>query len=300
MPTPVLPPVDDTPRTEPGSAGPHPSVVITGLTADEHASLVAGSWPVPGVGSDYSWGCAYVPSTVNHFRAAGLYEEDHASRGAPASANPGDLIIMDGEGHIGMVDFVADDGSIIRWDGNWADSIGQRRSSRSIVDGICHVPYPSPAHAQAALDWFRARDGLGEDPPGSNCNEVTAACGLGCVAWCDEAASLAVDEGFGANPSPPPAPGPASANPFCPLDVDGEFGPQSTRATQYAIGTDADGSFGPISRRALQAHLGVDQDGDIGPITTKALQARVGADQDGEWGPLTTQALQQALNEARF
>lgn len=104
-------------------------------------------------------------------------------------------------------------------------------------------------------------------------------------------------------PPPAPAPGPTQApdgNPFTPLGVDGDFGPQTTKALQWKLGLAADGQFGPASKRALQARIGVTQDGVVGPQTVRALQARVGAGQDGQWGPDTTRHLQDALNRAAF
>ncbi len=107
---------------------------------------------------------------------------------------------------------------------------------------------------------------------------------------------LSLPGGGGSAPTPPPS----SGNPFCPLAVDGGFGPQTTKALQWKLGVATDGSFGPESKKALQTYLHVPADGDIGPITIKALQAHVGATQDGQWGELTTEALQRALNAGRF
>jgi len=103
---------------------------------------------------------------------------------------------------------------------------------------------------------------------------------------------------FTGSPDPVLPPGPA------PLQVDGEFGPLTTRALQRMLNghgehLDVDGEFGPLTTRALQRYLGVADDGEFGPISTRALQRRVGLggrDVDGEWGPVTTSALQRALN----
>jgi peptidoglycan hydrolase-like protein with peptidoglycan-binding domain len=91
-----------------------------------------------------------------------------------------------------------------------------------------------------------------------------------------------------------------SPNPYCPLAVDGAFGPQTTKALQWVLGVAQDGVFGPITKEALQRHLGVTPDGVIGPITVKALQRRVGVTQDGIWGSETTMGLQRALNANTF
>jgi hypothetical protein len=97
--------------------------------------------------------------------------------------------------------------------------------------------------------------------------------------------------------SPPPKP---HGNLFCPLTVDGSFGPDTTKALQWKLGVATDGIFGPLTKKALQRYLKVTPDGDIGPQTVKALQKHVGATQDGQWGPKTTEALQRALNAGTF
>jgi peptidoglycan hydrolase-like protein with peptidoglycan-binding domain len=89
-------------------------------------------------------------------------------------------------------------------------------------------------------------------------------------------------------------------NPYLPLVVDGDFGPETTKAMQWKLGVTADGEFGPVTKEALQRYLHVPADGIIGPVTIKALQAHVGASQDGVWGSLTTEALQRALNAGSF
>ena len=89
-------------------------------------------------------------------------------------------------------------------------------------------------------------------------------------------------------------------NPFCPLDVNGEFGAQTIEALQWKLGVDQDGVFGPDTKMALQRHLGVDPDGDVGPDTIKALQRRVGVTQSGVWGAETTKGLQLKLNANTF
>jgi hypothetical protein len=42
-------------------------------------------------------------------------------------------------------------------------------------------------------------------------------------------------------------------NPYCPLDVDGDFGPDTTKALQWRLGVDQDGDFGRRQRRACSA-----------------------------------------------
>ena len=95
----------------------------------------------------------------------------------------------------------------------------------------------------------------------------------------------------------PPQGGP---NPFCPLDVNGEFGAQTIEALQWKLGVDQDGVFGPDTKRALQRHLGLTPTGNVGPDTIKALQRHVSVSQSGVWGKETTRGLQRRLNANTF
>lgn len=89
-------------------------------------------------------------------------------------------------------------------------------------------------------------------------------------------------------------------NPFCPLDVNGEFGAQTIEALQWKLGVDQDGGFGPNTKMALQRHLGVTADGNVGPDTIKALQRHVSVSQSGVWGKETARGLQRRLNANTF
>lgn len=85
-----------------------------------------------------------------------------------------------------------------------------------------------------------------------------------------------------------------------PLAVDGDFGRNTIRALQSALGVTVDGDFGRASVRALQLLVGATVDGDWGPGTTRALQAFLGVAQDGNFGPQTVRALQTRLNAGTF
>ena len=84
------------------------------------------------------------------------------------------------------------------------------------------------------------------------------------------------------------------------IAVDGDFGSQTKRALQTALGVTADGDFGPNSTRALQSFLGVTADGSWGAATTRALQGFLGVPADGSFGPQTVRALQASLNGGTF
>lgn len=121
-------------------------------------------------------------------------------------------------------------------------------------------------------------------------------------------------------PAAPSHPGNAgTAKPL--LDVDGEWGRETTKALQRALGTTVDGyvsgqrtkyrrywpscltsswrfgtSGSSIMVKAMQRVCGADADGVAGPATCRALQARLGVSVDGVCGPNTVKALQRRLN----
>jgi peptidoglycan hydrolase-like protein with peptidoglycan-binding domain len=92
--------------------------------------------------------------------------------------------------------------------------------------------------------------------------------------------------------------GPASSSGA--LAVDGDFGRNTIKALQRALGVADDGSFGPGSTAALQGFLGINQDGSWGPATTRALQAYLGVTVDGSFGPQSIRAMQERLNAGQF
>lgn len=84
------------------------------------------------------------------------------------------------------------------------------------------------------------------------------------------------------------------------LDVDGEWGPKTTKALQEALGIDGAGKFGEKTTKALQKKLGVTADGIFGPESKKALQKYLGVTVDGVVGPQTVKAMQKKLNAGTF
>lgn len=84
------------------------------------------------------------------------------------------------------------------------------------------------------------------------------------------------------------------------LKVDGDWGPETTKALQRYLDVTADGQIGPVTIKALQRLIHVKADGILGPVTRKALQRRLHIDQDGIWGRDTTRALQRALNAGKL
>ena len=110
------------------------------------------------------------------------------------------------------------------------------------------------------------------------------------------------------------------------IGVDGNFGPESTRALQSFLKHEGerpgpiDGKFGPESKRALQsflkkrgqfASLRNPIDANFGKVSIRGLQAflrdnghpcgafgAAGDGVDGSWGGQTTRSLQSLLNEA--
>jgi len=80
------------------------------------------------------------------------------------------------------------------------------------------------------------------------------------------------------------------------LQVDGEWGPATTRKFQNSLGITEDGELGPETWKAFQIAVGQPADGEPGTATYKALQMNVGADVDGALGPQTITKLQEFLN----
>lgn len=83
------------------------------------------------------------------------------------------------------------------------------------------------------------------------------------------------------------------------LQVDGQWGPATTRKFQHSVGAPEDGELGPVTWKAFQAAVGVTVDGEPGPNTYKAMQKNVGAAVDGLLGPDTIRKLQEFLNAGK-
>lgn len=139
--------------------------------------------------------------------------------------------------------------------------------------------------------------------------------------------------GVAPTPTPPPAPAPTPPPAPAPgpnLDVDGRWGPATTRALQSALGTPVDGIISgqnvayarsnpglqpttwqwvPGSRAsgsqlivALQRKVGASADGLAGPNTFKALQRHLGTSADGVMSnpSQAIMELQKRLNAGTF
>jgi hypothetical protein len=50
--------------------------------------------------------------------------------------------------------------------------------------------------------WYLNNNGMGEYPPGSNCNDISSWYGIGCVSWCVETFSKAVCDAWGTDTWP--------------------------------------------------------------------------------------------------
>jgi len=269
--------------------------------------------------------------TVYHAQAFQRASRWHYGLGG---IRPGDVVFFDWSGggtiagidHVGLVEAVNSDGSIITLEGNSADIFARRKRTRGTIVG-----YGRPAYGNASP--LPSTDGMLRK--GSKGNAVKALqrslntvmkSGLvvdGDFGSATEKALIAFQAKYGlekdgiygpasaammkaalkGGTSPiPPKPKPPAAGT---LAVDGEFGPDTCAALQRSLNSHGasltvDGSMGPLTRKALQSYLKVTRDGVIGPNTVKALQKKLGVAQDGDWGPNTTKALQRALNAGTF
>lgn len=98
-------------------------------------------------------------------------------------------------------------------------------------------------------------------------------------------------------PTTPPVTPPVEA---AKLEVDGQWGPDTTKAFQANLRVTVDGQMGAITWKAFQKATGQTEDGDPGPKTYKALQMNVGATVDGQLGPDTIKKLQEFLNAGKI
>ncbi len=245
---------------------------------------------------------------------------------------PGDIVFFDWGGsgsianidHVGLVEAVNSNGTIVTLEGNTSDMFLRR------VRSSCIVGYGRPAYGDASP--MPSTDGMLR--VGSTGNAVKQLQGNlntvmksglavdGQFGTATQAALIAFQKKYGlqadgiygpasaammkaalAGKTAPVKPQPKP--PTGTLVVDGVFGPATTAALQRALNKHGatlvvDGSMGPLTNRALQKYLAVPQDGVVGPVTVKALQKKVGATQDGVWGPDTTRKLQTALNAGTF
>ncbi|MFG2036575.1 peptidoglycan-binding protein [Dactylosporangium sp. NPDC048998] len=245
---------------------------------------------------------------------------------------PGDIVFFDWGGsgsisaidHVGIVEAVNSNGSIVTLEGNTSDMFLRR------VRSSCIVGYGRPAYGDASP--MPSTDGMlrvgstgnAVKQLQTNLNTVMKS-GLvvdGQFGPATQTAlkafqtkyGLEVDGIYGpksaavmkaalAGKTTPvkPVPKPPTGT----LVVDGIYGPATTAALQRSLNSHGaslvvDGAMGPLTNRALQKYLGVTQDGIVGPATVKALQKKVGATQDGIWGADTTRKLQTALNNKTF
>ncbi len=69
---------------------------------------------------------------------------------------------------------------------------------------------------------------------------------------------------------------------------------------QTALGVGVDGDAGPETTKALQTKIGTDADGDFGPNSIRALQTFIGAGVDGDWGDETTAKFKAAIDAGKF
>ncbi|MET7427079.1 peptidoglycan-binding protein [Dactylosporangium sp. NPDC005555] len=270
---------------------------------------------------------AYTVAHAQAFKNAGRW---HYGLGG---IRPGDVVFFDWGGsgsianidHVGLVEAVRSNGTIVTLEGNTSDLFLRR------VRSSCIVGYGRPAYGDASP--MPSTDGMLRQ--GSTGNAVkklqtslntVMKSGLATDGQFGPATTAALkafqtrsklepDGVYGplsaammkaalAGKATPVKPIPRPPNPGT-LVVDGMFGPATCAALQRSLNSHGasltvDGSMGPLTNRALQKYLGVAQDGIVGPATVKALQKRVGATQDGIWGTDTTRKLQTKLNAKTF
>lgn len=196
----------------------------------------------------YKAGCAeiipkhaYTPSGAQWFRDKGQWH---------SSPKVGDVVYYEWPGmgrisHVGFVESVRSDGSIVALEGNTNPGGASRTGGgvyrvvrRSYIAGYGRPKYAAPAFET------KPKDG-----------------------------KLTVDGDFGSQTI-------QALQRVIKVTADGEFGPKSKVALQKHLGVTADGAIGSGTVRALQRHVGLtgeDVDGVWGSQTTKALQKALNA-----------------------
>lgn len=179
---------------------------------------------------------------------------------------------------------------------------------------ICHVGIVTARNGTVSVSTIEGNTSAGSNANGGQVQERVRTYGRRGSSWWIA--------GFGRPAWSGPATHPGNTGTTKPLlDVDGEWGPATTKALQRSLGTTVDGIVsGQRSKyrrnwpsclssswrwgstgssemvRALQSRLGIGADGIAGPATCRALQARLGVSVDGVCGPNTVKALQRRLN----
>lgn len=271
---------------------------------------------------------AYTVAHAEAFKAHGRW---HYGLGG---ARPGDVVFYDWVGtgtiagidHVGVIEAVYSDGTILTLEGNTSNMFKRLRRNRYGVVG-----YGRPLYGDAApmppSDGILREGSVGQAVrtlqsdlnkvmrSGLTTDGVFGSLTRAAVEAFQRRYHLAVDGEYGPSSaaamkaalagktrpvSPSPKPPPDGT-----LAVDGVFGPATCAAMQRALDRHGasivvDGAFGPHTKRALQRYLRVTADGVIGPVTIRALQKHVGASQDGIWDADTTRRLQMALNKRTF
>lgn len=277
---------------------------------------------------------SYCPSGVDYYKAAGRWG---------STPKPGAVVFYQWTEpvpqHVGIVESVNTDGSIVAIEGNTSVSSQDNggcvmRRQRKV--GIVGYGYPqyaeattTPAPAPVLDQYPMVRYGMTGPAvvklqellglPTSQVDGVFGPRTLGALQAFQGSRGLAADGVCGpltwtallkrVGPATPPA----APNPIVPrpqpvhVAVDGQLGPETVEALQQRLNAvqdsrlPIDGVFGPATRLALQRRLGVAADGVIGPQTVTALQQHTGTSPaDGVWGPDTTRHLQAALNAGTF
>lgn len=205
---------------------------------------------------------AYVPWILSANSDAGrlVYNED---------AQPGDLVMFDWGG-----DGVADHIGIVEEnhpDEGWMQTIEGNTSSGT-----------SGSQSNGGGVYRRARN-------------YSSIIGVA-RPYYDETSTAPIEGGFNNNSDSEASDSGSSAG----LDVDGIWGPATTRAVQSALGTPVDGivsgqstSLDRCNRGGLSSESW--QHGGGGSYMVEALQSKIGVDADGYFGPASCRALQSYL-----
>jgi hypothetical protein len=274
---------------------------------------------------------AWTPSHAQWFKSHGQWVY------GLSGVRVGDIVFFDWSGtrlignidHIGVVESVRSDGTIVTIEGNTDNVVARRVRNSSVVVGYGRPLY-SNAAPMPSSDGILRRGSTGDlvkklqtdlnvlltkvvvGGPRLDVDGEFGVATENVLKAFQKYAHLDVDGEYGpasaaalkgvlAGQPGPIVPAPVVHHPPAKLAVDGEIGPKTNAALQRFLNTHGehlgiDGVRGPATNRALQRFLGVNADGVVGKNTVKALQKWVGSNADGAWGPDTTRHLQLKLN----
>lgn len=110
---------------------------------------------MPGITPDYRKGFAYVWGIASAFERAGRFDRTPKVGSFVCFNWNGAGAARTSNSHIGVVEQVVGDGTVVTLEGNVDDQIARKRRSMQFIEGFCHPPYED---TQEDDDMFSEND----------------------------------------------------------------------------------------------------------------------------------------------